>query len=50
MHFFFPCHMASGILVSPLEIEPGHSVAKAQSPNQWTDRNSKMNVIYLFIF
>ena len=36
--FFWPSHMACGILVPRPGIEPGLSAVKARSPNHWTTR------------
>ena len=36
--FFWPHHMACGILVLRLAIEPGATAMKVLSPNYWTTR------------
>ena len=45
--FFWPPHVACGILLPWLGIEPGPLALKAQNPNHWTTRNSHGSMLYV---
>ena len=49
--FFWPHHVACGILVPRPGIEPGPSSVKAQNPNHWTTREfpSFKKIIIFFL-
>ena len=52
VYIFWLCHMACGILVHSLEVEPMPLAVGVQNPNQWTARDFPFIVfifkIYLF--
>ena len=46
--FFWPRHVACGILVPQPGIEPGPSALKVQSPNHWTTREFPNDFFFFF--